>query len=114
LLGQPACHKAQPEKSKASEETKDVQPGLFTVPANQLARLKTTQVRTATWPSAVHTTGTVDWDANHTTQAITQVNGPIARILVDLGTPAQKDQPLLYVSSPDVGNATAVYRKARN
>jgi cobalt-zinc-cadmium efflux system membrane fusion protein len=56
----------------------------------------------------------VDWDQDHTTQAITQVNGPIARILVDVGTPVQKDQPLLYVSSPDVANAIAVYRKARN
>jgi cobalt-zinc-cadmium efflux system membrane fusion protein len=63
---------------------------------------------------AIHTTGTVDWDADHTTQAITQVNGPIARILVDLGTPVQKGQPLLYVSSPDVANGIAVYRKARN
>jgi membrane fusion protein, heavy metal efflux system len=56
----------------------------------------------------------VDWDQDHTTQAITQVNGPITRILVDVGTPVQKDQPLLYVSSPDVANAIAVYRKARN
>jgi cobalt-zinc-cadmium efflux system membrane fusion protein len=31
-----------------------------------------------------------------------------------VGTPVKKDQPLLYVSSPDVANAIAVYRKARN
>ena len=111
---QPACHKAQQAESKPSEEAKNVQPGLFTVPPDQLARLKTTQVRTANWPVAIHTTGTVDWDADHTTQAITQVNGPISRILVDLGTPVQKDQPLLYVSSPDVANAISAYRKARN
>jgi hypothetical protein len=28
---------------------------------------------------------TVDWHADRTTQAITQVNGPISRILVDTG-----------------------------
>jgi cobalt-zinc-cadmium efflux system membrane fusion protein len=56
----------------------------------------------------------VDWDQDHTTQAITQVNGPITRILVDVGTPVRKDQPLLYVSSPDVATAIAAYRKARN
>ncbi len=71
-------------------------------------------MRTTNWQVAVHTTGTVDWDADHTTQAITQVNGPISRILVDLGTPVKKDEPLLYVSSPDVANAIAAYRKARN
>ncbi|MGD0619631.1 MAG: efflux RND transporter periplasmic adaptor subunit [Bryobacteraceae bacterium] len=68
----------------------------------------------ASWGVAIHTTGTVDWDQDHTTQAITQVNGPITRILVDVGTPVKKDEPLLYVSSPDVANAIATYRKARN
>jgi cobalt-zinc-cadmium efflux system membrane fusion protein len=91
-----------------------MQAGLFTVPPDQVARLKTTPVRMVNWPVAIHTTGTVDWDADHTTQAITQVNGPITRILVDLGTPVEKGQPLLYVSSPDVSNAIAAYRKARN
>jgi cobalt-zinc-cadmium efflux system membrane fusion protein len=62
----------------------------------------------------VRTTGTVDWDADHTTQAITQVNGPISRLLVDTGTKVAADQPLLYVSSPDVANAITTYKKARN
>ena len=33
--------------------------------------------RQATWSTVVRTTGTVDWDNDHTTQAITQVSGPI-------------------------------------
>ena len=111
---EPACHQAQQVETKPSDEAKSEQPGLFTVPQDQLARLKTTQVRSTNWQVAVHTTGTVDWDADHTTQAITQVNGPITRILVDQGTPVKKDEPLLYVSSPDVANAIAAYRKARN
>ncbi len=110
----PACRKTQPTEYKPSEEAQNVQPGLFSVPPDQLARLKTTQVRAINWPVSIHTTGTVDWDADHTTQAITQVNGPITRIMADLGTPVQKDQPLMYVSSPDVANAISVYRKARN
>jgi len=111
---QPACRKAQQAEEKSKEETKNEQPGLFVLQPDQMSHLKTTQVRTATWQMAVHTTGTVDWDADHTTQAITQVNGPITRILVDQGTPVQKDQPLLYVSSPDIANAVSAYRKARN
>ena len=114
LAALPACQKMQPQEYKAAEENKDVQPGLFTVPAEQMARLHTTEVRATNWPIAVHTTGTVDWDADHTTQAITQVNGPISKILVDQGTHVRKDEPLLYVSSPDVANAVAAYRKARN
>ncbi len=37
-------------------------------------------VATATWATTVRTTGTVDWDDDQTTQAITQVGGPITRI----------------------------------
>ncbi|HEV8416042.1 MAG TPA: efflux RND transporter periplasmic adaptor subunit [Bryobacteraceae bacterium] len=87
---------------------------LFQVPPDQMAHLKIVEVRKAVWSSTVHTTGTVDWDADHTTQAITQVSGPISRLLVDLGTPVAVNQPLLYVSSPDVANAISTYRKARN
>jgi membrane fusion protein, heavy metal efflux system len=112
-LSQLSCGQLKTEESKPANEA-SVQAGLFTVPADQLVHLKTTPVARTSWGVAIHTTGTVDWDQDHTTQAITQVNGPITRILVDVGTPVQKGQPLLYVSSPDVANAIALYRKARN
>jgi cobalt-zinc-cadmium efflux system membrane fusion protein len=87
---------------------------LFEVPAKQLPQLKIVEVRKTSWSSTVRTTGTVDWDADHTTQAITQVSGPIARLLVDNGTPVVANQPLLYVSSPDVATAVANFKKAQN
>ncbi len=96
---------AEPDQSEAA---------LFQVPQNQLQHLRIVEVHTSVWSDVIHTTGTVDWDADHTTQAITQVNGPISRILVDTGDRVQADQPLLYVSSPDVATAIATYRKARN
>lgn len=112
-LAEMGCGASKTAESTTAQDT-STQPGLFTVPQDQLAHLKITPVSRASWGVAVHTTGTVDWDQDHTTQAITQVNGPITRILVDVGTPVHKDQPLLYVSSPDVANAIATYRKARN
>jgi len=87
---------------------------LFQVPANQMEHLKIAEIHKAVWSPAVRTTGTVDWDADQTTQAITQVNGPIARLLVDTGTSVAVDQPLLYVSSPDIASAVSTYKKARN
>ena len=110
-LSQTGC--GEKKESKLAADA-DVRPGLFTVPRDQMAHLQVVPVTKTSWGVAIHTTGTVDWDQDHTTQAITQVNGPITRILVDVGTPVKKDQPLLYVSSPDVANAIAVYRKARN
>ncbi|MDP9171474.1 MAG: efflux RND transporter periplasmic adaptor subunit [Acidobacteriota bacterium] len=87
---------------------------LFEVPQKQLEHLQIVDVQKVSWSSTVHTTGTVDWDADHTTQAITQVSGPISRLLVDTGSPVAAGQPLLYVSSTDVAGAIATYRKANN
>ena len=88
--------------------------GPFTVPADQLPHLKIAPARATTWSTTVRTTGTVDWDNDHTTQAITQVSGPITRILVDTGTRVKAGDPLLAVASADITNAVSGYRKARN
>jgi membrane fusion protein, heavy metal efflux system len=90
------------------------QQAFFAVSQDQLAHLRVEPVRRATWAVSIHTTGTVDWDEDQTTQAITQVNGPISRILVDTGAKVRANEPLLWVSSPDVVNALSTYRKARN
>jgi membrane fusion protein, heavy metal efflux system len=86
----------------------------FTVPADQLSHLEIRPALTATWSAVVRTTGTVDWNNEHTTQAITQVSGPISRIVADTGTNVRAGDPLLYVASTDVTNAIAAYRKAKN
>ena len=112
-----SCQSTQaPAAPPASPATTAAQAGanLFQVPQNQMEHLKIAEVHKAVWSPAVRTTGTVDWDADHTTQAITQVNGPITRLLVDTGAIVTANQPLLYVSSPDVASAVATYKKARN
>jgi cobalt-zinc-cadmium efflux system membrane fusion protein len=114
MMLQAGCDRGKNAIQAAAAETASQQPGLFTVPEDQLARLQVTSVQRANWNITVRTTGTVDWDADHTTQAITQVNGPISRILVDTGTMVRGGDPLLYVSSPDIVSAIATYKKARN
>jgi len=104
-------YKKNPPASAAPEAS---EAALFQVPENQLPHLKITEVKKTSWSTVVRTTGTVDWDADHTTQAITQVNGPISKLLVDLGGHVTVGQPLLYVSSPDVAAAISTYKKARN
>jgi membrane fusion protein, heavy metal efflux system len=115
-LSSTACQSLKKaEMAKAAEDSdKADNPGLLTVSQDQLAHLQVVPVQKATWSNTVRTTGTVDWDADHTSQAITQVNGPISRILVDLGAKVAAGDPLLYVASPDVANAITAYRKARN
>ena len=100
--------------SAAQAPPADVQPNLFTVPANQQEHLQIKAVQREDWRISIRSTGTVDWDADHTTQAIAQVTGPVTRILVDTGSAVAANDPLLFLSSPDITNAIAAYRKARN
>jgi cobalt-zinc-cadmium efflux system membrane fusion protein len=88
--------------------------GSFTVPEAQRAHVEIATARVIDFPTTIRTTGTVDWDGDHTTQAITQVNGPITRIVADLGTHVKAGDPLLYVASPDIASAISTYRKATN
>jgi cobalt-zinc-cadmium efflux system membrane fusion protein len=113
---QGGCTHPGPDQAegKSAIAVPTAEPRLFKVSPDQLAHLKIAKVAKTSWPVAIHTTGTVDWDADRTTQAITQVSGPISRLLVDFGAQVTKDQPLLYVSSPDVAAAMSVDRKARN
>jgi cobalt-zinc-cadmium efflux system membrane fusion protein len=99
---------------KTDPDAHQPQAALLKVESNQLSRLRIVPARRRTFPVSIHTTGNIDWDADHTTQAITQVSGPVTRILVDAGTVVKAGDPLLYVSSTDASNAIAAYRKAKN
>ncbi len=116
-----ACGGRTPESTPASKAAAaapaEVSPGAaayFTVPSEQLAHIEVAPVRKASFATQLKMTGTVDWDNDQTTQAISQVSGPITRILVDTGARVRAGQPLLYVASPDIANAFSTYRKARN
>ena len=55
-------------------------------PADQLPHhLTIGSAQKTQWSTVFRTNGTVDWDNEHTTQAITQVSGPISRLAVDAG-----------------------------
>lgn len=106
----PAAGREQPAPAAAA----DAAPSYFEVPAAQLGQLTIAPAERASWATETRVTGTVDWDNDRTTQAVTQVSGPITRIVADTGTRVRPGDPLLYVASPDVATATSAYRKARN
>jgi cobalt-zinc-cadmium efflux system membrane fusion protein len=112
-----ACGRGAPDPSpaaKAAAAAPAAGAGYLTVPEEQLAHIQVAPVHRAAFATVVKTTGTVDWDNDHTSQAITQVSGPITRILYDTGVRVAAGQPLLYVASPDISGAFSAYRKARN
>lgn len=108
------CGTPKPAAAGSPGQARPDQPSLFTVPPDQLGHLGISAVRKDSWSVTVRTSGTVDWNNNRTTPAITQVSGPIVRVLAETGETVRVGQPLLYVTSPDVSNALAAYQKARN
>lgn len=109
-----ARDEAAPSKAAAAPATAAPGAGYFTVPQEQLAHIQMAPVARSAFATELKTTGTVDWDNDHTAQAITQVSGPIMRIMVDTGVQVTAGQPLLYVASPDISTAFSTYQKARN
>ena len=86
---------------------------LFTVPPEQMSHVQVATVESANLPRRLRLTGSVAFDGFHTTPVITQVSGPVSRILVSPGQKVKQGQVLLYVSSPDYSQARAAYLKAR-
>jgi membrane fusion protein, heavy metal efflux system len=56
--------------------------------------------------------GTVDFDNDQATAVVSPFTGPVTRILVALGQPVAKGQPLALVESADYAAAIGAYRKA--
>lgn len=88
--------------------------GLFTVPQDQMAHVQLVTIQPTTWPRILRLTGTVAYNGFLTTPVITQVSGPVSRIVVSPGQQVGKGQPMLYVSSPDYSQLRANFLKARD
>jgi membrane fusion protein, heavy metal efflux system len=87
---------------------------LFSVPKEQASHIQVVTVQPTTWPRILRLTGTVAYNSFQTTPVISQVSGPVSRIMVSPGQVVKKGQPMLYVSSPDYSQLRAAYLKARD
>jgi membrane fusion protein, heavy metal efflux system len=88
--------------------------GLFTIPAEQMAHVQVLTVEPTQLTRTLRLTGAVAYDSFHTTPVITQVSGPVSRIVVVPGQTVQRGQPLLYVASPDYSQLRSNYLKAKD
>jgi cobalt-zinc-cadmium efflux system membrane fusion protein len=87
---------------------------LFTIPAEQMAHVQVLAVQPTSLTRSLRLTGAVAYDSFHTTPVITQVSGPVSRIVVAPGQKVQKGEPLLYVASPDYSQLRTNYLKAKD
>jgi cobalt-zinc-cadmium efflux system membrane fusion protein len=85
---------------------------LFSIPADQMAHIQIVTVTPSTLARSLRLTGAVAYNGFATTPVITQVSGPVSRIVVSPGETVRAGQPLLYVASPDFSQLRATYIKA--
>jgi len=103
--------------SKASADSsaarKSDKAELFSIPQEQMAHVQVLTVAPATLPRTLRLTGSVAYNLFRTTPVISQVSGPISRIVVVPGQRVKKGDPMLYVASPDYSQLRTNYLKAK-
>lgn len=108
------CGEDPGSKTYASGNSNSPKPELFTVPKEQMDHVQIVTIQPTTWPRVLRLTGAVAYNGFLTTPVITQVGGPVGRIVVSPGQQVRQGQPMLYVSSPDYSQLRASYLKARD
>jgi len=103
-----------PSTSYSSSAVGEPTAQFFTVPTEQMAHVQVVPVETMRLPRILRLTGSVAYNSFETTPVITQVSGPVARILISPGQVVRVGQPMLYVSSPDFAQLRTNFLKARD
>jgi cobalt-zinc-cadmium efflux system membrane fusion protein len=87
---------------------------MFTIPQDQMSHVQVLTVEPTTLTRTLRLTGAVAYNSFKTTPVITQVSGPVARILVVPGQRVKQGEPMLYVASPDYSQLRTNYVKAKD
>jgi cobalt-zinc-cadmium efflux system membrane fusion protein len=102
------------DSSAASANGNTNNPEMFTIPQDQMSHVQVLTVEPTTLTRTLRLTGAVAYNSFKTTPVITQVSGPVARILVVPGQRVKQGEPMLYVASPDYSQLRTNYVKAKD
>jgi membrane fusion protein, heavy metal efflux system len=115
LMGGVACNgsglKAAANSGGANNSNN---PELFTIPQNQMSHVQLLTVQPTTLTRTLRLTGAVAYNSFRTTPVITQVSGPVSRVVVVPGQKVTQGEPMLYVASPDYSQLRTNYLKAKD
>jgi membrane fusion protein, heavy metal efflux system len=100
--------------SFSSQPSKSATPELFTIPSDQMSHVQVVTIQPVKLTRSLRLTGAVAYNAFKTTPVITQVGGPVSRILVVPGQQVREGEPMLEVASPDYSQLLDTYLKARD
>ncbi len=114
LAGCSSSQNANEMTSYSSQASKSATPQLFTIPQDQMSHVQVVTVEPAKLTRTLRLTGAVEYNAFKTTPVITQVGGPVSRILVVPGQHVRPGEPMLEVTSPDYSQLLDTYLKSRD
>ena len=89
-------------------------PELFAIPQDQMLHVQVLTVEPTTLTRSLRLTGAVAYNSFRTTPVITQVSGPVSRVVVVPGQKVRQSEPMLYVASPDYSQLRTNYLKAKD
>jgi membrane fusion protein, heavy metal efflux system len=101
--------------SSASANQKNINhPELFSIPPEQALHVQIIHVEPTTLVRTLRLTGAVAYNGFRTIPVITQVSGPVSRIVVFPGQHVKQGEPMLYATSPDYSQLRTNYLKAKS
>jgi len=112
------CGGADKQASKmtsfSTAESPESKAELFSLPTDQMAHIQVVTVEQGPLARNLRLTGAVEYNDFKTTPVITQVGGPVSRVVVVQGEHVRAGQALLYIASPDYSLLRSAYLKARD
>jgi cobalt-zinc-cadmium efflux system membrane fusion protein len=109
-----AGEKASKMTSFSTAESPEAKAEIFSLPADQMSHISVVTVEQGKLARTLRLSGAVEYNDFKTTPVITQVGGPVSRVVVAPGEHVRAGQALLYVASPDYSLLRAAYIKARD
>ncbi|HEY8669365.1 MAG TPA: efflux RND transporter periplasmic adaptor subunit [Terriglobales bacterium] len=100
--------------SAATSGRNSSNPELFTIPQEQMSHVTVLKVQPTTLVRTLRLTGAVAYNGFRTTPVISQVSGPVSRVVVVPGQSVHRSEPMLYVASPDYSQLRTNYLKAKS
>jgi len=118
LLAIDGCGGPAKQASKMTSFSTGESPGakaeLFSLPSDQMSHIQVVTITQAPMARILRLSGAVEYNDFKTTPVITQVGGPVSRVMVVQGEHVNAGQALLYIASPDYSLLRASYLKARD
>ena len=114
MLALAGCSSAGSDNAAKNQANNSNNAELFTIPSDQMAHVQVLTLQPTRLTRTLRLTGAVAYNSFHTTPVITQVSGPVSRIVVVPGQKVQRGEPLLYVASPDYSQLRTNYLKAKD